>query len=54
MFYPAGSMLEPSGEEDEGLPRKLPEKGCGVCNEEVEAHLEHDRKACPGQKPMEN
>jgi len=29
------------------------EKGCGVSNEEVGLHLEHARKAGPGQGPME-
>ena len=40
------TMLEPSGQEKGGSPEELLEK--------VGPHLEHARKGCSGQKPMEN
>ena len=46
--------LEPLGKEEEGSSKELLEKGCGIWNEEVGPHLELGRKACSGQKSMEN
>jgi len=54
MFCPTGAMLKPSGQVEEGSPRKTLKKGCGVGNEELVPDLEHARKAWAGQKPTKN
>ena len=52
--HPAGTTLEPPGQEKEGSSQELLEKRCRVPNEKLGPHLGHFRKICPGQNPMED